>query len=177
MGNFFSICNEDTKCAQISEALLHVLPFEVDIVDGKGEILYMNDVMKKRFGEKGIGQKCWLLYKDDKTQCNYCPLKKGIVKGQTAVVETQGVMGGKTFKIYHIGMEYANQDAVLEVFVDVTDLKKKEKEVLEEKKELGKVLEQLYTFRISLAKDIEEGKFDEENRRIKDMITSLQKKN
>ncbi len=107
-------------------ALLRAMPFAVDIVDKTGKILYMNDELESVIGKDSLGKKCWLKYKDDKMQCRYCPLRKGVSVGETAVLETNGAFGGKTFYITHTGMVYKGQKAVLEIFQDMTERKNME---------------------------------------------------
>ncbi len=48
----------------------------MDIVDQEGNILFVSEKFKTQFGEISLGAKCWDLYKDDKTQCDDCPIKK-----------------------------------------------------------------------------------------------------
>lgn len=114
-----------------SESLLRTIPFGMDIVDEEGKILFLSDNFKRIFGEKTVGEKCWELYRDDKTQCEDCPLKKPITIGETAVYESCGVLGGRIFEINHTGMLYNGQKALLELFQDITERKKMELKVIE----------------------------------------------
>jgi PAS domain S-box-containing protein len=109
---------------ELNDVLLKTIPFGIDIVDEEGNLLYLNDKMKDVFGEETLGEKCYHLYKDDRTQCENCPLKDGIQLGRTKGAQVNGVMGGKTFLISHTGMIYQDRKAVLEIFEDITDYKK-----------------------------------------------------
>ena len=92
-----------------NQAVLSSIPFGIDIVDGEGNILFVNQVLKEIIGKEALGKKCWELYKDDKNQCPLCPLKKGIRFGKTEHIETSNVFGGKTFEIFHTGLIYENK--------------------------------------------------------------------
>ena len=117
-----------------NEMLLQTIPFGMDIVDEKGNILFISDVMKKLLGPDALGQRCWAMYKDDKQQCYHCPLHKGIEFGRADVLESADVLGGKTFQISHIGMMYQGKKAMLEVFQDITEQKKLQSQFLQAQK-------------------------------------------
>ncbi len=104
-------------------SLLHTIPFGIDIVDEDGTILYQNDNFRNIFNKSVVGCKCWTTYRDDKTQCNNCPLITGFNEGQTETIEVAGVLGGKIFEIIHTGMMYKGKKAILEIFHDITERK------------------------------------------------------
>ena len=85
---------------EFSRNLLQTIPFGMDIVDENGIVLFQSENLKKHFGNEAIGNKCWHLYRDDKTQCSDCPLRAGIKVGITEVYESIGVLGGKIY-IFH----------------------------------------------------------------------------
>ncbi len=114
-----------------SESLLRTIPFGMDIVDEEGNILFQSDNFKRLFGEQPIGKKCWEIYRDDKTQCVDCPLKRTITIGETAVYESYGILGNRIFEINHTGMLYNGKKALLELFQDITERKKMEHKVIE----------------------------------------------
>jgi PAS domain S-box-containing protein len=117
-----------------NEMLLQTMPFGMDIVDEQGNILFINDFMKKLLGTDAMGQRCWTMYKDNQKQCMDCPLHKGIEFGKAETLESTGVLGGMTFQISHIGMMYNGKKAMLEVFQDVTEQKKLQQELLQVQK-------------------------------------------
>jgi PAS domain S-box-containing protein len=117
-----------------NEMLLQTMPFGMDIVDERGNILFINDFMKKLLGTDAMGQCCWTMYKDNQKQCTDCPLHKGIEFGKAETLESTGVLGGMTFQISHIGMMYNGKKAMLEVFQDVTEQKKLQQELLQVQK-------------------------------------------
>jgi PAS domain S-box-containing protein len=117
-----------------NEMLLQTMPFGMDIVDERGNILFINDFMKKLLGTDAMGQRCWTMYKDNQKQCTDCPLHKGIEFGKAEALESTGVLGGMTFQISHIGMMYNGKKAMLEVFQDVTEQKKLQQELLQVQK-------------------------------------------
>lgn len=124
IGESAELENKLIAANELNDTLLKTIPFGIDIVDGEGNILYLNDKMKNIFGQEALGKKCYHLYKDDKKQCESCPLKNGVYLGRTRGIEISGVMGGKTFLISHTGMFYQNKKATLEIFEDITDYKK-----------------------------------------------------
>lgn len=111
------------KSNNFSQSILKALPFGMDIVDYSGDILYMSEKFQDIFGKDAIGKKCWLVYKDDKTQCLECCLKEGIEIGEVKSSETESTIGGKIFQIMHIGIIYQGKRAVLEIFNDITERK------------------------------------------------------
>jgi PAS domain S-box-containing protein len=113
-----------------NESLLKTIPFEMDIVDETGTILFMSENLKKIVGEIAIGKKCWDTYRDDKIQCSNCPLIKGIAVGKTETYESYGVLGNRIFEISHNGMIYEGKKAILEIFQDITIRKENEQELI-----------------------------------------------
>lgn len=130
---------------EFNNYLLKTIPFGMDIVDENGNILFMSDNFKQNFNEEIIGKKCWELFRDDKKQCFDCPLHSGINVGETKTYIAQGVLGGRTFEIYHTGMIYHDQKAMLEIFIDITERKDIEKKLLlndfylKKAQEIGKI--------------------------------------
>ncbi len=118
---------------ELQKSLLQTIPFGIEIVDEEGNILFLNKNLQKIFGSEAIGKKCWSLYRDNKTQCDNCPLKAGIEIGKTDVYSTEGILGGRTFEINHTGMIYKEKKAMLEVFQDVTERKQAEEELVKAK--------------------------------------------
>jgi PAS domain S-box-containing protein len=116
-----------------SESLLKTIPFGMDIVDEKGNVLFQSDNFLRLFGEKTSGEKCWELYRDDKTQCPDCPLHRGITIGETEAYESHGVLGNRIFEINHTGMMYQGKKAMLEIFQDITERKENEQELIRAK--------------------------------------------
>jgi len=118
---------------EFNRSLLQTIPFGMHIVDGDGNVLFLSDTVKQRFGEGALGKKCWELYRDDKKQCSHCPLHSGITIGETKTYETNGLLDGKTFEIYHTGMMFNGQRAILEAFIEITDRKLAEQELIKAK--------------------------------------------
>ncbi len=115
---------------ELNKSLLQTIPFGMEIVDEIGNILFLSEKLKIRFGEDALGEKCWESCRDDKKQCSACPLLNGITIGETNVFENSGVLDGNTFEIYHTGMIYNGQKALLEVFIDITGRKLAEQQLV-----------------------------------------------
>jgi diguanylate cyclase (GGDEF)-like protein/PAS domain S-box-containing protein len=124
-----------------NQALFHVNPFGLDVVDMQGNILHINKILGDIIGDEVIGKKCWETYADNKTQCIDCPLKKEIAVGETKSIEVNNVLGGKTFKIFHTCMMYKNKKAIMESFVDITDHIKLEASLTEAKRKIAEIAE------------------------------------
>jgi len=106
-----------------NESLIKTIPFPMDIVDETGTVLFQSDNLKKIFGENALGKKCWYMYRDDKKQCSDCPLIRSITIGETAYLESHGVLNNRIFNISHTGILYQGKKAVLEIFIDITERK------------------------------------------------------
>lgn len=124
-----------------NSALLQAIPFGMQIVDENGNILFISKYFEGIFGTECLGVKCWKLYRDDKLQCDECPLHQGVIEGVMRM-EAQGVMGGKTFEVIHTGMIFKGLNAMLEIFIDITERKQAE-EALRIAKEKAEISERL----------------------------------
>ena len=111
---------------EIRNTLLKTIPFGMDIVDENGTILFQNDLLKSTLGRDVIGAKCWETYCDNKSQCIFCPLKKGIKTGETETIESHDMLGDRIFEIIHTGLIFDGKKAILEIFNDVTERKQSE---------------------------------------------------
>jgi PAS domain S-box-containing protein len=120
-----------------NDLLIQTMPFGMNIVDEEGNILFVSKTMKEMLTVDVVDMCCWKVYKDDNQQCQNCPLKSGISFGRPEVIETTGVLGGKTFQISHVGMMYEGRKAMLEVFQDITEQKKLQQELMQSQKMLS----------------------------------------
>ena len=111
------------KSNDFNASILKAMPFGMVIVDAQGDILYLSERFEAILGKETIGRKCWLVYRDDNTQCYECPLKSEIKIGQVKSIEAENIMGGKIYQIMHIGIMYEGRKAVLEIFNDITERK------------------------------------------------------
>jgi len=131
-GRVYGVCGISTDITALkhghalTESLLKTIPFPIDIVDAQGKVLYMSSKMEQVLGRQTPGEQCWVQYRDDKTQCTDCPLTRGIRIGETAAIESTGVFGGRVFEIQHTGMLYQGKEAIMEIFLDITERKKVE---------------------------------------------------
>jgi PAS domain S-box-containing protein len=140
LGNKLSSAERKLRDSEeFSRYLLQTIPFGMDIVDENGALLFQSDNLKKHFGDDAIGNNCWKLYRDDKTQCLDCPLRVGINIGKTEVSESIGVLGGKIFEIIHTGLMFKGKKAMLEIFIDITNRKNAENEIHLKNQQLQKL--------------------------------------
>ncbi len=116
--------DELRESRELNMTILQTIPYGMDIVDEEGTILFQNENFKRLFANETIGQKCWMVYRDDKQQCISCPLHAGVPIGTTRTIESVGVLNGKSFHVSHTGMMFHGKKAVLEIFQDITERKK-----------------------------------------------------
>jgi PAS domain S-box-containing protein len=124
---------------EFSRSILQTIPFGMDIVAENGVLLFQNETLRTLFGDEAMGEKCWNLYRDDKTQCKKCPLKTEFKIGTTKIIESTSVLGGRTFEIVHTGILFEGKKAMLEIFIDITNRKNTEKEIQLKNEELQKL--------------------------------------
>lgn len=111
---------------ELNKSLLQTIPFGMNIVDEFGNILFQSEIFQELFGKEAIGCKCWEIYRDNKKQCESCPLHSGIKIGETETYESSSVLGNKIFEIIHTGMMFKGKKAMLEIFQDITERKRAE---------------------------------------------------
>lgn len=125
----------------LDEELLDAIPLGIDIVDEDLNILYLNKTMARKVGGDAVGKKCYLVYRDDGTQCSCCPMGNHLKMVGSNVIETARVLGGRCFKITHRSIRFRGQRAILEVFEDTTEIKQAEKCLQQSFERLQKTLE------------------------------------
>jgi PAS domain S-box-containing protein len=123
-----------------SQLLEQTIPFGMDIVDDTGRILFMSDNLKREFRTNGAEYHCWEIYREDRTQCGDCPLKRSEALWSPMGIEVPGIAGGRTFHITHTRMTYNGQPAVLEVFQDITERKRTERALRQSEDRFSKAL-------------------------------------
>jgi signal transduction histidine kinase len=116
------LTNSLEKTNIFNSLLINTIPFGLDIVDMDGTILLMNDRLLDLVGENGVGQKCWEVYRDNKEQCENCPIPNhDVLMGKVSEIEVMHCLGGKALQITHAGIEYDGKPALIEVFQDITE--------------------------------------------------------
>ena len=123
------------------EFLLEAMPFRVQIVDKRGSILFQNKRMQKINDKNSIGKTCWSVYKTDGKQCLECPLHDGIEINQTKTIEVPNILGNKTFEIHHTAIVHGENEAILEIFNDVTSRNQAEEALRNSKQYLAKIID------------------------------------
>lgn len=110
---------------EFNKNLIQTIPYKMEIVDKYGTILFINQIMLDEMGDV-VGKKCWDIHHDDRKQCANCPLHTNIKIGITKTIETHNSYYGKFYEISHTGIIFNNEEAVLEIFQDITERKKYE---------------------------------------------------
>lgn len=118
----------------LKDSLIQTIPFPMDIISKEGKVLFTSSLMQMAIGRQGVGELCWTLYKDDNQKCAGCPLEQPIQVGKTFSIECPGVLGGRVYEIFHTGMIYQGQEALMEVFLDITERKKLGEQLRESQK-------------------------------------------
>lgn len=113
----------------LAENIIKAIPDGFNIIDRDCVIIYQNKVLQDLFGAEAVGRKCYEVYKDNKRQCDLCPLKRPIKVGQTQTIEVSGVMNGKTFLISHSGIQLSGSEHILEIYRDITEREQLEKKM------------------------------------------------
>lgn len=124
-------------------SLVDFIGLGVEMVDLDGRILFQNKYLKDKIGKNVIGQKCWLVYRDNKKQCTECPLKKEIKIGQKGRVKAAGCLNGKTLLMDYRWINYQNKIVLLKVVRDITQQEEWEKILKTSEEKLKTVTEQI----------------------------------
>ena len=103
--------------------VLTTIPFGIEVVDEKHNILFMNKTMEELTGRQYLGGKCYEMIRDGQQRCPGCPLDNGIKLGSPECIEVEGVFGRKKFRIIYTGMFYNGREAMLEIFQDMEEFK------------------------------------------------------
>jgi len=126
----------------LGEDLVRALPFGVQVVAADGTILFQSEKQENAF-KGALGSKCWEVYRDDQTQCENCPLARGLAIGETETIVSHGLLHGHTFEIHHTGITFEGQQAVLEIFQDVSKRERAEAARLSSEARLALVIGQV----------------------------------
>jgi histidine kinase len=111
------------------------VPCYVAVIDRDMNVLRTNELFRKTFGEL-IGKRCYDIYQRRGEPCEECPAMQTFVDGQTHVASKTGMDKDGQTVYYHVttaplSREGREPSHVIEMALDITDVKQLEKEVLE----------------------------------------------
>jgi PAS domain S-box-containing protein len=118
--------NEKNKLTNI----FHAIQDGVYIVNSDYDIEYVNPILVKDFGDYH-GKKCYNYFHDSDTICSWCKNSQ-VQEGKTVHWEWSSTVNGKTYDL--LDTPVYNSDGTiskLEIFRDITNSKKVERELLE----------------------------------------------
>ncbi|MFP4111440.1 MAG: PAS domain S-box protein [Candidatus Woesearchaeota archaeon] len=113
---------------EFDETVLDMFPFIAVIIDSDSRILYVNDIGRKIIGNVS-GKLCYKVFSDKKISCKYCPHKKKPDFKRIREFEIKDVLGGRIIKVIQKAIIYGGREAVIELFIDLTDKKRDEETV------------------------------------------------
>ncbi|MBN1185055.1 MAG: PAS domain S-box protein [Bacteroidales bacterium] len=139
------------KTVEELEAIINALPGMVSVVDKEFNILIANNEVIKTFGHpkknEVIGKKCYNIRKGLKYICPQCAIaesfKTGKMVSRISIPEEEELMGIAT-KAYAIPLKHKNGDiwGGVEVIMDVTDMRRIEKAVMESEERFRTIIEE-----------------------------------
>lgn len=131
----------------------------IELIDEDMNIIFMNEELKKKYGKYDINKKihCYEFIKGLNMPCANCTVKKAIKSGKVEEGEIADEKGNVFMaKSTPIKDENGKIKRIIHLWIDITERKKMELELLEQKEFLENVNEKL-------KKEIEERKSAEEN--------------
>ncbi|MDR3555768.1 MAG: ATP-binding protein [Syntrophobacteraceae bacterium] len=111
----------------------------VSVISSDFEIISQNQVMVERFGESA-GRRCYEVYRDREFPCNGCHMREAL-RGGNAGRTRFDARDGRTYELFVAPLRGSDRtcNRVIEVFGDVTALKRAEAERLDMEKRLQKL--------------------------------------
>ncbi|RJP14031.1 MAG: PAS domain-containing protein [Candidatus Abyssobacteria bacterium SURF_5] len=111
------------------------VPCYVAVIDNDMTISRNNELFRKTFGES-IGRKCYDIYQHRSEPCEDCPAMQTFTDGQTHVASKTGLDKTGQPVYYHVttaplSREGREPSHVIEMALDITEVKQLEREVLE----------------------------------------------
>jgi histidine kinase len=111
------------------------VPCFIAVIDSDMKVLRNNELFRNTFGES-IGRKCYDIYQHRCEPCEDCPAMQTFADGQTHVASKTGLNKEGETVYYHVttaplSREGREPSHVIEMALDITEVKQLEKEVLE----------------------------------------------
>ncbi len=111
------------------------VPCYIAVIDNDMNIVRNNELFRKTFGES-IGRKCHEIYQHRNEPCEDCPATQTFSDGQTHVASKTGLDKSEQTVHYHVttaplSREGREPSHVIEMALDLTEVKQLEREVLE----------------------------------------------
>ncbi len=115
------------------QQLFEKVPCYLTVVDKNYQIIQANRLFERDFG-KGIGLKCFRIYKKRETRCDNCPVEKTFADGNTHTSEEVWRRDGEeTHIIAYTAPLYDNEGviyAVMEMCTNITEVKRLQSELI-----------------------------------------------
>ncbi|SDU53098.1 ATP-binding protein [Desulfobacula phenolica] len=132
---FRPMINNVVENERLLRNILDNIPVYMDIATMQGIILYQSKFLIDFMGKNTYGQKCFLIYRDNRQPCPGCPIFNGLTENGISTVHSSDCFNGKTFIITHVKISYMGKSAMLKLFQDITELKRTEKLLIKAKME------------------------------------------
>lgn len=115
------------------QQLFEKVPCYLTVVDKNYQIIQANRLFEQDFG-KGIGRKCFRIYKKRESRCDNCPVEKTFADGNTHTSEEVWRRDGEeTHIIAYTAPLYDNEGiiyAVMEMCTNITEVKRLQSELI-----------------------------------------------
>ena len=129
-----ALCESEEKLAGILASVTD----HISMIDGQYNIVWVNNVGKKLFGENIVGRKCYNVYQRYNKPCEKCAVLKSFEDGNIHEHEIEAITADGNQKTFWTTASVVKRDKngrpvlVVEVSRDITSRKKAEKELNDE---------------------------------------------
>jgi len=156
------VADKSKKDTAIFEAMVD----QVYVTDESFNILYMNDVMTKNFGQ-GIGKKCYQIINRRDEVCPWCRARE-VFTGKTIHWEHHIPNSDQAYEVIEFPLHSSDGTiSKVSIFRDITERKRREEELKTSEEDYKRLFENV---RSGLYVSSKEGKFLNANQALLDML-------